>query len=420
MLAPGDRLREWWDGLSRVQKWGFGVLLFGVARAAAAVHAAVPGHPGYQLRRHHGAVRDGRDHRDRPQRRGRPGRPARPRLRRLLRRRRLHRRAAHQPGQPVEQARPDRVLQRTVGVAVVCAARDGLHRARRPDPGHADAAAARRLPGDRHAGIRRDHPADGRQPGRHHQRPARPQRGRVSRGWGRARSCPRACSPAGTPRATPTTAPGGSGWAHPDGRHPAAGRQPGAQPGRPRLGRHPRGRGRRGSDGRQHVPVQAVGVRDRRGDRRAVRRALRRPGAVRRAADLQHHQLDAVPVRGGARRAGQQAGRDLRRVHHRLPAEPAARRAVPRHQHGRPEVPVLRPGAGGDDDLPARRACSRPASNCWPTEKPRATCCASSPKRSRPHDIAHGSGTRDRSRNWPGSIARSTPPRAKSSCRQRI
>src|SRR6476659_9843998 len=28
-LAPGDRLRGWWDGLSRVQKWGFGILLFG-------------------------------------------------------------------------------------------------------------------------------------------------------------------------------------------------------------------------------------------------------------------------------------------------------------------------------------------------------------------------------------------------------
>ena len=32
-----------------------------------------------------------------------------------------------------------------------------------------------------------------------------------------------------------------------DDRHPAAGRQPGTQPGGPRLGGHPRGRGRRGS-----------------------------------------------------------------------------------------------------------------------------------------------------------------------------
>src|SRR4029078_3865605 len=29
LLAPGDGLRSWWDGLSRIQKWGFGVLLFG-------------------------------------------------------------------------------------------------------------------------------------------------------------------------------------------------------------------------------------------------------------------------------------------------------------------------------------------------------------------------------------------------------
>src|SRR3979409_1973904 len=29
VLAPGDRLREWWDGLPRVQKWAFGVVLFG-------------------------------------------------------------------------------------------------------------------------------------------------------------------------------------------------------------------------------------------------------------------------------------------------------------------------------------------------------------------------------------------------------
>src|SRR3954462_90992 len=29
VLAPGDRVREWWDGLSRVHKWAFGILLFG-------------------------------------------------------------------------------------------------------------------------------------------------------------------------------------------------------------------------------------------------------------------------------------------------------------------------------------------------------------------------------------------------------
>jgi len=30
LLAPGDGLRRWWSGLSRFQKWGFGVLGFGV------------------------------------------------------------------------------------------------------------------------------------------------------------------------------------------------------------------------------------------------------------------------------------------------------------------------------------------------------------------------------------------------------
>lgn len=30
LLAPGDGLRKWWAGLSRVQKWGFGVIGFGL------------------------------------------------------------------------------------------------------------------------------------------------------------------------------------------------------------------------------------------------------------------------------------------------------------------------------------------------------------------------------------------------------
>src|SRR3954469_19420148 len=30
LIAPGDRLREWWAGRSRVQKWAFGILLFGL------------------------------------------------------------------------------------------------------------------------------------------------------------------------------------------------------------------------------------------------------------------------------------------------------------------------------------------------------------------------------------------------------
>lgn len=30
VLAPGDALRHWWDRLSRVQKWGFGIIAFGL------------------------------------------------------------------------------------------------------------------------------------------------------------------------------------------------------------------------------------------------------------------------------------------------------------------------------------------------------------------------------------------------------
>ncbi len=353
-------------------------------RPAAAVHAAVPGHPRHQLRRHHGAVRDGGDHRDRPQRRGGPGRSARPRLRRLLCRRRLHRRTAHQSRQPVEHGRTRGLLQHAMGVAVLCAAGDGRHRAGRPDPRLPDTASARGLSGDRHAWVRRDHPADGRQPVRHHQRPARPQRGGVPAPWGEREAARRGLLQREFHGRRELRHVVVLARADPHRRHPAARRQPGAQPGRPRLGRHPRGRGRRRSDGRQHLPVQAVGVRDRRGDRRTVRCAVRRPGAVRRATDVQHHQLDAVPVRGGARRAGQQARRDLRRVHHRLSAQPPAGRRVPRHQPRRPEVPVLRAGAGGADDLPARRACSRPASSCWPTAEPPAICCGLKPAEKEP------------------------------------
>ena len=90
---------------------------------------------------------------------------------------------------------------------------------------------------------------------------------------------------------------------------------------------------------------------------------------------------------------------------------------VPRHQPRRPEVPVLRPRAGGADDLPARRACSRCASSCWPTAKPaRDLLRSAADRRSRRHDVADARSPRRSSRNWPACTARSTPPRAKSCC----
>ena len=332
LMAPGDGLRQWWDRLSRVQKWGFGVIGFGllallplfpppflntpnisfggtmaqfamVAIIAIGLNVVVGqtglldlGYVGfYAVGAYTVALLD-------------------------------------QSEQPVEPDGRIGVAPRGLGVAGVRAAGNGDHRTDRAHSGHADAAATRRLPGHRHAGVRRDHPVAGRQPRRRHQRSPRPQRGGLSplrgeREAARRRVLERELDGRRQLRHVVVLA-----GHHPDRHHPAAGRQPGTQPRRARLGRHPRGRGRRGSDGRQHVPLQVVGVRDRCGDRWTVRGALRRPGAVRRAPDVQHHQLDAVSLCCRARRPGQQTGRGLRCVHHRLSAEPTAGRGVPRYQ----------------------------------------------------------------------------------------
>ncbi|KAM9886161.1 hypothetical protein OXX69_013835, partial [Metschnikowia pulcherrima] len=96
-------------------------------------------------------------------------------------------------------------------------------------------------------------------------------------------------------------------------------------------------------------------------------RALRRAGPVRHPDELQRHQLRALPVRRRARRPGEQARGDPRRVHHRVPAEllPRPHGAV-RHPDQRQRdrelpVPVLRDRAGRAHDLPSARAPSRPA-----------------------------------------------------------
>ena len=134
VLAPGDGLREWWDGLSRVQKWGFGVLLFGalallplytppfldtpgisfggtmaqfamVAIIAIGLNVVVGqaglldlGYVGFYAVGAYTVA--------------------------LL----------TSPDSPWNKVGPDRVLQHPVGVAVLRAAGDGDHRARRPHP----------------------------------------------------------------------------------------------------------------------------------------------------------------------------------------------------------------------------------------------------------------------------------------------
>ena len=81
----------------------------------------------------------------RPEHRGRPVRPARPRLRGLLRDRRVHLRL-----------RRVAVLQQLVPVLADAAGRRGDRRPLRDHARGADAAPARRLPGDRHPRLRRD------------------------------------------------------------------------------------------------------------------------------------------------------------------------------------------------------------------------------------------------------------------------
>ena len=212
-MAPGDGLRQWWDRPVPGTEVGLRCHRLRVVGPAAAVPAAVPEHPEHQLRRHDGAVRDGRDHRDRPQRRGRPDGPAGPRLRRVLRRRRVHRCAADQSEQPVEPDGRIGVAPRGLGMAGLCAAGDGHHRTDRAHSGHADTAASRRLPGHRHTGVRRDHPVAGRQPRRRHQRSPWPQRGGLPPLRGEREAARRRVLRAATRWATPTTARGGSGWA---------------------------------------------------------------------------------------------------------------------------------------------------------------------------------------------------------------
>ncbi len=116
--------------------------------------------------------------------------------------------------------------------------------------------------------------------------------------------------------------------ARPDRRHHRAVRRPPdqGQPRRPRLGGHPRGRGRRRADGRPDVQVQAARLRHRApfigglaGALYASRQSFINPTVVPAAV------LDPVPGRRSWSVAGQPVGRAGRRHPGGLPA-----RAVPR------------------------------------------------------------------------------------------
>ena len=174
---------------------------------------------------------------------------------------------------------------------------DALRRAAR----RADAAPARRLPGDRHARLRRDHP------------PARP---RSSTGSARPAASP-------TSRYPPSVGPLKFGALHlnavllprPDLRdhHLLLPAPAGEQPGRAGLDGDPRGRGRRRADGRADVQVQAVGVRHRRRGRRLAGALYADQDAVHQPEQLRPAPVDPVPRRRGARRPRQHARRHPRR-----------------------------------------------------------------------------------------------------------
>ena len=221
----------------------------------------------------------------------------------------------------------------------------------------ADAAAARRLPRHRHAGLRRDRADRGAQLVRPDQRRRRPQR--------RRRAAPvrlelrRRCATLLLRR----DRHGGAAGLH---QHPVA-----RFPHRPRLDGDPRGRDRRRRDGRRPHQVQAAGVRDRRRVRRHDRRVLCRQAADRDAGDVRLPGLGDDPGDDRVRRHRQRVGRGARRVHPAASAvvvaagpDGVAARARPVRQQrlaaarrpGAVDRADLRPDPGRDDAVPATGA----------------------------------------------------------------
>ena len=138
--------------------------------------------------------------------------------------------------------------------------------------GRADAEAARRLPGDRHPGLRRDHPHLPEQPrpaAEHHQRAAghHPDRSGAHR-RPRPSTIPSLFLGLQLPRAAAVLLPLRRAGGAVGAGLPA----PAALAPRPRLDGDPRGRDRRQGDGHQHAQRQAAGLRHGRHVRRRRRR----------------------------------------------------------------------------------------------------------------------------------------------------
>jgi len=119
LLAPGDGLRTWWDGLSRGQKWVFGVLLFGAVALLPLYTPPFLDTPGISF----------------------GGTMAQFAMVAII--------AiglnveVEQARQPMEQGRTHGLLQHAMGLALLCAAGDGHHRVGGLDPRLPDASSAR-------------------------------------------------------------------------------------------------------------------------------------------------------------------------------------------------------------------------------------------------------------------------------------
>ena len=287
----------------------------------------------------------------RPQHRRRLRRVARSRLHRVLRGRRVRLRAARlaalRSASAVLDHPADRRRRRVL-----------LRRA----PRRADAEAARRLPRDRHAGLRRDHPDLPQQPvaaGQPHQRPAghhadRPVPHRQLQ-LREARDHPR---PRLHRAGQVLLLPG-----HPRHLHHHPQPAPAELADRPRVGGDPRGRDRRARDGHQHAQHEAPRVRDGRVVRRHLRRHLLGDAGLHQPGELRAGRVDHGAVDGRAGRHGQRLRRDPRRVaavvrargaalHRRAGAAGGVRPDADRAR-GHPDAAV-RPRARADDAVPAR------------------------------------------------------------------